>query len=111
MEQLYGLSKTRNVEIAYRWGMMVCKSKWRDGLPMVKSFLATHGRGAYVKPLYQALFAFDAEVARATFECNRGFYMSVITRQLAAVVGKRAVEKPTNQVDGTAAKRARTEHS
>lgn len=53
-------------------------------LALTEHFLANHGRGVYVKPLYLAFKAFDLERARTVFQRNRNFYMTVVTRQIAA---------------------------
>lgn len=87
MDGHYELSKTRNVEVAYRWCMLGCKCKWDACVPTVEGFLATHGRGAYVKPLYQAFAAFDAEKAKTTFKRNRAFYMLVMSAQISKLLG------------------------
>lgn len=87
MDSRYCLSSTRNVEVAYRWCLLGCKAEWPGCVPRVKEFLASHGRGAYVKPLYMAFHAFKAEIAKATFEQHRDFYMAVIAMQIAKVVG------------------------
>jgi len=86
MDSRYGLSSTRNVEVLYRWCLLGCKAGWPACVPRVTEFLASHGRGAYVKPLYMAFHTFKAEIAKATFEQHREFYMPVIAAQIAKVV-------------------------
>ncbi|CAE7938265.1 lkhA [Symbiodinium necroappetens] len=50
MDGQYNLSGTRNVEIGFRWCLLGCRCKWPGCLPATESFLASHGRGVYVKP-------------------------------------------------------------
>jgi len=87
VEAAYGFSKTRNVEVAFRWCGLGCKCRWDGALEPSKTFLASHGRGIYVKPLYMALSEFKPEVAKRTFEQNRGFYMAPIARGIANFLG------------------------
>jgi len=87
MAQCYGLDKTCNVEVSYRWCLLGCKCRWPGCIPTVKGFLATHGRGAYVKPLYMAFNTFDPASARETFQKNSNFYMAVIASQISPIVG------------------------
>ncbi|CAK8990864.1 unnamed protein product, partial [Durusdinium trenchii] len=87
MESKYKLSLTKNVEVSFRWCLLGCKCKWPVCLDWTEKFLANHGRGVYVKPLYMALKAFDAERAISVFQQNRNFYMTVVTRQIAACLG------------------------
>merc|ERR1712087_765799 len=83
MQMSYSLSKTRNVEVSFRWCLLGCKCRWSVIVPTAQKFLATHGRGIYVKPLYMALQAFDPKCALETFHHNQNFYMAVIAKQIA----------------------------
>jgi len=87
VEAAYGFSKTRNVEVAFRWCVLGCKCRWAGALEPSKTFLASHGRGIYVKPLYMALSEFKPEIAKRTFEQNRGFYMGPIAKGIAKFLG------------------------
>lgn len=84
MDSKYKISATSNVEVSFRWCLLGCKLYWPGCLALTEHFLAKHGRGVYVKPLYLALKAFDLERARTVFQRNRNFYMTVVTRQIAA---------------------------
>lgn len=88
MDGQYNLSGTRNVEIGFRWCLLGCRCKWPGCLPATESFLASHGRGVYVKPLYIALKAFDAARAKSVFDKNCHFYMTVISRQISSILGE-----------------------
>jgi len=78
LHKTYGLSSTKNVEISFRYLMLGLKLKWRDILPHVGHFLSKHGRGLYVKPLYQNLANVDKEFAKKVYQTNKPFYHSVI---------------------------------
>ncbi|CAJ1402841.1 unnamed protein product [Effrenium voratum] len=88
MDGKYKFSATANVEVSFRWCLLGCRCRWRGCLDLTAKFLASHGRGVYVKPLYLALKDFDEERARSIFQQNRSFYMSVVTRQVAAFLDK-----------------------
>eukprot|EP00741_Cyanophora_paradoxa_P010698 tig00020538_g10340.t1 len=78
MEKTYRFSSTRNVEIGFRWLMICLKSRHLAVMPQVELFLAQHGRGLYVKPLYKTLAEVDEGTARRVYRANRPFYHSVI---------------------------------
>lgn len=87
MEDLYSLSTTQNVEIAFRWCLLGCKCRWDACLPTVEAFLAVQGRGVYVTAIYRAFHAFNPTRAVQVFERNRAFYMEVISAQISNIVG------------------------
>jgi len=78
LDELYGLSTAKNVEINFRFLMLCLKYNFRPVLPSVASFLSRHGRGLYVKPLYKRLAAFDFDFARRTYADNKLYYHAVI---------------------------------
>lgn len=78
MDQLYGLSKTKNVEIACRYIVIGLKSKYEPSKPLAKDFLSIHGRGLYVRPLFRALNDFDHAFAVEVYRINRTRFHSVI---------------------------------
>jgi len=84
MDEKYALSSTRNVEVGFRWCLYGLKSRWPGCLEATELFLESHGRGVYIKPLYLALQAFDADRAKATFTKNRDFYMSVVSKSISS---------------------------
>lgn len=87
MEDKYKLSATRNVEVSFRWCVLCCKGHWEGGLAPTQAFLALHGRGIYVKPLYIAFHEFMPDQAQETFLKHRGFYMAPIARNVASFLG------------------------
>jgi len=78
LEETYKFSSAKNVEIVYRFLMLALASDFKEVFPQVAKFLATYGRGLYVRPLYKALKRVDHEFAKKVFHDNRGFYHSVI---------------------------------
>lgn len=86
MGKLYNFPKTRNVEIFLRWCTLGCKCKWPGILDDTDRFLSEHGRGIYVKTLYNAYYAFEPSRARATYERNKDFYMRIIAKQIAKII-------------------------
>jgi len=78
LDHLYGLSKSANVEISFRFLMLCVTNGHRGALPVAADFLSRHGRGLYVKPLYKALADLDKEYARNIYAKNKSFYHSII---------------------------------
>lgn len=78
MDSLYHLSKSKNVEISFRYFIVCLKSKYTKVFHAVGEFLSRHGRGLYVRPLYRALNEVDHAVASKIYKDNRSFYHSVI---------------------------------
>jgi len=78
IDALYGLSKSPNVEIGFRFLMLCLANGHRGALPVAAEFLSKHGRGLYVKPLYKSVAALDKEFARRVYEKNKSFYHSII---------------------------------
>eukprot|EP00698_Gefionella_okellyi_P004917 TRINITY_DN14543_c0_g1_i2.p1 TRINITY_DN14543_c0_g1~~TRINITY_DN14543_c0_g1_i2.p1 ORF type:complete len:616 (+),score=123.69 TRINITY_DN14543_c0_g1_i2:121-1968(+) len=78
LDELYGFSTSKNVEIGFRYLMLAIKSGYRAALPTAQYFLSQHGRGLYVKPMYVALDTLDHAYAVETWKKNRSFYHAVI---------------------------------
>lgn len=78
LDSIYSLSKSKNVEILFRWIMLNLKSKQTQIFPTASEFLSHHGRGLYVKPLYKTLHEVDLTTAREIYLQNKHFYHSVI---------------------------------
>jgi len=78
LDSTYGLSKSNNVEINFRFLMLALKANHTSVFPSVADFLSRHGRGLYVKPLYKALKAVDAKYAAKVYAANKKFYHAVI---------------------------------
>jgi len=77
MEENYHLFK-KNVEISNRFVGIGLKSKYAPAVPVCKQILAEHGRGRYVKYLYNCLNEYDHDEAVRTFQENKFRYHSVI---------------------------------
>jgi leukotriene-A4 hydrolase len=78
IDTLYGLSKTRNVEIACRYIVIGLKSNYEPAKPLAKEFLSIHGRGLYVRPLFRALNEFDHAYAVEVYRINRSRFHAII---------------------------------
>jgi len=92
MDELYGLTPTRNVEVSFRWLVLCLKNRRRACLPAVDTFLGYHGRGAYVKPLYAALVDFDPDFARSCFDRHGHFYQTVVGAQIPPLLRPKSGE-------------------
>jgi len=78
MEENYNMLYTKNVEISNRFVGICLKSKYANAVPACTKILAEHGRGRYVKYLYNCLNEFDHNLAVQTFQANKRSYHSVI---------------------------------
>jgi len=78
MEQHYKFFSSNNVEIANRFIGLGLRSKYPPAVPIAAKFLAAHGRGRYVKYLYNCLNDYDHSAAVGVFKENRHRYHSVI---------------------------------
>jgi len=84
MESLYEFGKTKNVEILFRWLMLNLCSDHLEVLPEVEVFVSKHGRGIYLRPLYNKLLEMsgkkliDLDLVKKIYGNNRDYYHSVI---------------------------------
>jgi len=78
LNAVYKLSQSPNVEITSRWINLNLKSNCKTIFPDAATFLSKHGRGLYVKPMYNELIRLDIAFARKVYNDNRSFYHSVI---------------------------------
>jgi leukotriene-A4 hydrolase len=94
MDDLYHLSTSNNVEVAFRWFMLNLRSNKIDIMPQLEQFLSQHGRGVYVKPLYKQLIemgkqgTIPAEKPAQLFNKNRAYYHSVIHNYVQPMLKK-----------------------
>lgn len=86
MDQLYGFSRTSNVEVQVRFLRLCLRHKHRDVMPSVAQFLAKHGRGLYARPLYKDLTDLDRDEAKRVFAANRSFYHQVVVHYCEKVL-------------------------
>jgi len=84
MDELYNLSETKNVEVAFRWILLNLKNEHKGSFPVVEKFLSSQGRGSYVRPIYIALSAVDHDFAVEVFRKNESFYQLVIAKAVRA---------------------------
>jgi leukotriene-A4 hydrolase len=84
MNSVYQFSKSKNVEILFRWFMLNLSNKNKEIFDAVSSFLAVNGRGVYLKPLYAKLNSlakegiFEMDQVKKVYQKNRNYYHSVI---------------------------------
>jgi len=89
MDTLYKFSFAFNVEVVFRWLMLCVKSHHQIVFPQVSIFLARHGRGLYVKPLYKALVEEDKNFAQKVYQENKNFYHSIICSFVEGLLNKK----------------------
>jgi len=77
-DEVYGFSHSKNVEISNRFLVICLRCHYRQVLPMVDDFLSKHGRGRYIKPLYNYLNELDHNVAVEIWKKHRHRYHSVM---------------------------------
>jgi len=78
INELYGLNKSPNVEIGFRYVMLCLGNGHRAALTDAHHFLSQHGRGLYTKPMYHKLAQLDKSFATATFQKHKPFYHAII---------------------------------
>jgi leukotriene-A4 hydrolase len=88
MEENYHMLYTRNIEIANRFIAICLKSKYTPALPACLKVLAEHGRGRYVKYLYNVLNDYDHNEAVKAFQANKHKYHTVIVNAFATKLAK-----------------------
>ena len=79
-----------NVEIVFRWIMLALRNGYTKAVPMAKDFVLRHGRMKYCRPVFRALAALDASMAKELFNANRNKYhpiaIMMIERDMASSV-------------------------
>ncbi|MFU8878362.1 MAG: M1 family metallopeptidase, partial [Wenzhouxiangellaceae bacterium] len=55
MDQAFGLTESRNVEILYLWLVRSIEARYQPGLDRLEDFLLEVGRNKFTRPLYQEL--------------------------------------------------------
>jgi len=76
LDTMYGLTGSKNLEIAVSWLVLACESGYAPVLPRVEEVLGSIGRMKYLKPLYRALAKRPetSGLARELFARHRGTY-------------------------------------
>ena len=81
----WGLSDTRNAEIARAWFVQVAERRYTDAYDALEAHLNRYGRGRLIAPVYYALATNgeDRELAREMFERARGAYHPITVGWIA----------------------------
>jgi len=87
MGEVYKLF-SKNVEISNRFVGVCLKSKYAAAVPACEKILAEHGRGRYVKYLYNCLNEYDHNLAVKNFQANKHKYHSVIVNAFEEKLAK-----------------------
>jgi len=59
MSELYGLGKSPNVEILFRWIRLGLKAKWEPSVAEALKLATIQGRMKFVRPLYRDLYGWE----------------------------------------------------
>ena len=88
LDAAFGLSDTSNAEIARTWFIQVAQRRYTPAYPQLEAYLARHGRGRLITPVYTALARNGVDLARAQdiFEKARGNYHPQVANSLASIV-------------------------
>jgi leukotriene-A4 hydrolase len=88
MGQLYGFTKSRNVELVSRYCQIAMKAGDEGCLDTVTGLLARVGRMKFVRPLYKGLIKVDRALAEKTFDKNRDFYHPICRAMVEKILEK-----------------------
>jgi len=88
MDEVYKFSLSNNVEISHRFIGLCLKSKFSPIVPATSKFLSLHGRGRYVKYLFNCLNEFDHAEAVKIWKQHSHRYHSVIHNAFAQKLGQ-----------------------
>ncbi|GJQ82646.1 hypothetical protein Trydic_g19664 [Trypoxylus dichotomus] len=85
-EEKFGLKSVKNAEIKYRWLRIGLQSHWEEKIQETVDWVVQVGRMKFARPLYRALYAWEAsrQIALETYNANKKNMMHV----LAYTVGK-----------------------
>ena len=89
LDAAFGLTEHGNSEILAAWLEIAVRRGYEPAMPAVEEFLLGVGRRKFLKPLYRALVAQDAERAAAIYAKARSRYHAVSVRTLDEIVGWR----------------------
>jgi leukotriene-A4 hydrolase len=86
LDQAFGLSRVTNAEVRFAWLQLAVANRFDPAVPSLEDFLASVGRGKFVRPLYKALAA-DARwgrpIAERIYARAGTLYHPVVARDLA----------------------------
>lgn len=88
LDAAFGLSDTNNAEIARTWFIQVAERRYVRAYPQLEAYLARHGRGRLISPVYAALArnGVDLERAQSIFEKARANYHPLVANSLATTL-------------------------
>jgi len=88
LDAAFGLSDTNNAEIARTWFIQVAERRYVRAYPQLEAYLARHGRGRLISPVYAALArnGVDLERAQSIFEKARANYHPLVANSLATIL-------------------------
>jgi hypothetical protein len=89
LDTTYGLTASKNLEIAVSWLVLACESGYSPVLPRVKEVLGSIGRMKYLKPLYRALARREETraLAKELFAEYRGTYHPIAQQVVGGMLG------------------------
>lgn len=82
MAELYGFL-TSNCELQVRYLRLALGAKWAGAVDAAVKLATSQGRMKFTRPMYRALKAYDAKLARETFLKNRGSYHPICSKMVA----------------------------
>jgi hypothetical protein len=88
LDDTFRLTQSRNAEILFAWLALAIKADYQAAEPRLEAFLATVGRGRFVRPLYKALAVKDAQRAHRLFDRNQPFYHPIVRDAIARELAK-----------------------
>lgn len=74
MGHIYGLRKSKNLEIRTRFFAMSLRAGDREVIAPTQKLLSKTGRMKFVRKLYKALASIDYKAAQQTYKDNESFY-------------------------------------
>ena len=85
MDELYGLTSTKNAEVRLRWQRLCLLHRQGFIVPHVLDFVKGVGRMKFVRPLYRELYAWEEQrsLAQSTFLESRSNYHPIAAKMLA----------------------------
>jgi len=88
LDDSFGLSDTKNAEIARTWFIQVAKRRYTSAYAKLEKYLNRYGRARLVAPIFAALLAngHDAELARSMFERARTAYHPITNGYIERVL-------------------------
>lgn len=89
LDETYGLTAQKNLEIAVSWLVLACESGYTPVLPRVDEVLGSIGRMKYLKPLYRALARRDETRALAVeiYGKYKGTYHPIAQQVVGGMLG------------------------